>query len=195
MPYPKTEEREKESNIQAVPLSKKLLDNIDILDKILTREEKEIIDILNKYGPSTTKETRDHYILNLRKQKVIPLSVRQRLYRALRNSETMVRLPEHSKILEKISKEYNIKIPAYETFDNMLLSLEKLGLVARRYDPLKKAKWLWILNPSLLVQLKEKKLKIDLFFEKELDQLKETTEENKEQIEKEVKKRIPVKIT
>lgn len=158
MPYHKAEKRAEEPDIQTTPLSKQLLDNIDVLDKILTREENEIIAILNKYGPSTTKEIRDYYILRSISNKgmPIPLTVRQSLYRALKNSDAATRLPELSKIFEKAFKGYKIKIPAYETCDNMLLSLEKIGLVSRRYDTLKKAKWLWILNPNFLIKLKER---------------------------------------
>ena len=44
MPYPKVEERATKSEIQTTPLSKRLLDNLDVLDIVVVNEE---IDLFN----------------------------------------------------------------------------------------------------------------------------------------------------
>jgi len=171
MPYIKTEEK-KEEGITIKPLSQKIIDNIDILNNILTPLEMSIIDILEQ--PRTVKEIRDYYIielaedlkLNLDKHKgIVQSDVYKKIGRGkfvqhpkyphilLRKYES---IPKTSKELEKELKKRKIKIPSYEKFDNILLSLEKLGITARRYDTLKKGKFLWILNPNFLIVRKQK---------------------------------------
>lgn len=154
---------------EITPLSRKILDNIDILDNILTDVEREIIDIVRE-APITTKELRHVYILRLIdrykikipsvKEKIVLSKEELEYYQKTKEPVVLgenVRLPNLSRAYEKALKKRGFKIPAFETFDNMLMSLEKLGIVSRRYDPVKKGRWLWILNPDFLIAQKEKK--------------------------------------
>lgn len=156
MAYPKIENKEIES-IQNTPFSQKLLDNLDVLDSVLTKEERKIIEML-KIEPLTTKQIRDNYIFELAGYMTIQSPLKSGITKSKREMENERKL--EIKSLEKNLKHKGYKIPAFETFDKMLLSLEALSIVARRYDPLKRRKtrdWLWILNPNFLIALKEKK--------------------------------------
>ena len=70
-----------------------------------------------------------------------------------------ISLTKQIKILEKEAKKVDksLEIPAWERIDRILTSLEKLGLVIRRYDPLKKGRHLWLINPEYLIYQKRKK--------------------------------------
>ncbi len=154
------QEKPETASISATPLSKKLLDNIDVLDSILTDVEKDIIDVL-KESPATTQLLRVKYIFKLTDRYKIKLSVpKEDAKNSLQKQKEppfIIFMPNLSKSGEKLLKQRGFKIPSYHTLDNMLFSLENLGIVARRYDPLKKGKWLWILNPNFSIALKEKK--------------------------------------
>jgi DNA-directed RNA polymerase subunit F len=160
----KTEEKAKIS-IEVSPLSQKVLENIDILSSILTPLENIVINIL-KESPKTTNEIRSVFIFNLSKHFNVTLTKEEiekiKPYKetkiSLFRSEYLVNIPKASIYLEKKLKEKGIKVPSFDKFDYILNSLARLGIVGKRYDPLKKGKrgFLWILNPDFLIALKEK---------------------------------------
>jgi len=163
MVYLKTSEKE-DKGIVITPLSKKILNSIEILDNLLTPLELWIIDTLDK--PRTVKEIRDFYVVELgRRFGIRPdLILKFKDYSSMKEfiekqKPKIIPIPELSKTIENELKTKKIRIPSYDKFDNILLSLEKLGITARRYDLLRKGKWLWVLNPHFLIALKESKKK------------------------------------
>lgn len=176
MPYTKTEKEE--TDIKITPISKKITENIEILPKILTSLEMDVINILDSFPALTTNEVRNHYVLlqyaeydELLIPKEIKLSNKEKeklekIGKQLKNSKTEkerfqilqnVNLTlNFKKSMERVLKFKGIRIPSYEKFDNVLLGLEKLGIVARRYDPLRLGKWLWVLSPQFLIARKRK---------------------------------------
>lgn len=147
------------AKIEITPLSQKVLDNLDVLSKLLTNYEDIVLKILVLHGALSTKEIRRWYGYVLAEK-------------VLKKEITDFSIKEFNILENELKKKKGAGIPAFETFENILLSLEKLGLVGRRYDPLKKAKWLWIVNPSYLAALKDKN-KVDI--DKHIDRLKKLT--------------------
>ncbi|MCD6478283.1 MAG: hypothetical protein J7L44_00145 [Candidatus Diapherotrites archaeon] len=73
---------------------------------------------------------------------------------------------EYFQALEKDLRERGISIPSFERIENILLSLESLGLVSKRVDERKKAKCLWLIVPKYRVSYNKKR---EEFMEKILD--------------------------
>lgn len=163
MVYVKTSEKE-DKGIYVTPLSHKIIDNIDILNNLLTPLELWIIDTLKT--PMTVKEIRDRYIIKRYNEEGIgweeitkDIKPKRKIVLTaefLEKLKLKVSIPKTAREAEKVLKKKRIRVPSYEKFDGILLSLEKLGITARRYDFLKKGKWLWILNPSFLIAKKKK---------------------------------------
>lgn len=135
---------QEKAKIEITPLVQNVFENIDVLSNILTIYERAVLDVLIKHGALATKEVRRYYGFDMAeivyKRKITDFSI-----------------DEFNEIVANLKRKKAKGVPAFETFDNTLQSLEKLGLVARRYDPLKKAKWLWIVNPNYLIALKKSK--------------------------------------
>ena len=152
----KTEKKEK-VGLQTTNLSNQVLENISVLDKILTYIELGIIQVLEIFGPMNTKQVRDqwiHYAVTEGEY----LSALGKSSKKYANYEVSMKEAnkEVTKKCEKILRERNVKIPSHQRFDNILKSLERIGIVARRYDPFKRGKWLWILNPKFAIARKKK---------------------------------------
>lgn len=155
-------EKIKPEGITYVKLSPRILENPGILPHILTKLEHEIFQIVSEGPPDTVKEIRDEYVRNRvpfqtgnddidnKFKKAYADLIDKLRARKITNSE-FIKSVEFS--LKKLK---GFEIPSYERLDRILQSLEKLGLVTRRYDPLKKGKGLWVVNPEYLIAANKK---------------------------------------
>ena len=160
------------TRIETKELNPKIMENIDVLENILTFWEFWVLKILElKKTALTTQEIRNKILLkisdDLRKGQIKDFDVvytnkiitkkelqelRIKIKEELKKREpTYLFIKSLEKLMDKI---LGIKIPSYKKIENMLLALEKMGLVGRRYDTLKKGKWLWVLNPMYIKALK-----------------------------------------
>lgn len=159
-----TQEKKEKIGLEVRPISKKVLENLDVLEKILTPQEMNIIKILMEY-PRTTNQIRSTYIYNtfkafdfkLSNEEIAKIKPYKETKVSLFKSEYEFNIPKAGPIMEKKLKERGLKVPSYDSFVYTLRSLQQLGLVAIRHDPMKKGNWLWVINPEYLIALKEKK--------------------------------------
>ncbi len=136
-----------------------VLNNLELIPNVLTETEFEILLILVYANhPLNTKEIRNRLINIIgnnerRRRKIEALD-------KLWEQKSKITLTEYYDKLDKELKKLNIKPPSYERIDNILQSLEKLSLISRRYDDLKKEKYLWLLNPKFITLWTKKRKEI-----------------------------------
>jgi len=139
--------------IETTPLARKIRENIDILSKILIPLENEIIMILNTKGPLTTTEIRNNFIEY--KASLFPDFINEKNIPNinLKGGKTSLKI---RKELEKNLKSKKVYIPSYDKFEYALQSLEKIGIIGKRFDPLKKGRFLWLLSPDFVIETSKK---------------------------------------
>jgi hypothetical protein len=157
-------------------INPQILENLDYLHTLLTKDERLILNIfLENPQPIHTKNIRDRillfhvnfltnwvngktkfdensYIISSKNIEVD--KVKEFLEKNNENFKVINNLTAYFKWLSRELTELGFEIPSYEKIDKNLFSLEKLGLIGRRYDPEKKAKWFWVINPILLDKLR-----------------------------------------
>jgi len=159
-------------HIETTPLSQNILENIDLIETILTQFEYSVLWLLEKRQFAyTTKKIRNIGIQEsydrLRRQEKDTISFTENSIYTGKDIENFIKIAEKEldkKIKRKeptyiwiqsveklMSKVLHIRFPSYKKFKSALLSLEKLGLVGRRYDPTIKGKELWFVNPKYLL--------------------------------------------
>lgn len=165
-----------EQKQRVIDVKKIAEDNMDMLPKMLTTTEKEILAILLKSShPQNTLQIRN--VFSAWKSSAIrdmvfedPAFINDRNVKAIRersNNKKFAPLPsnptpkEIRKLLKfignqitELNKDFNkyfptiFLIPSYDKIENDLLSLEIMGLISKREDKLKNAKYLWFIDPA-----------------------------------------------
>jgi hypothetical protein len=157
-------------------INPQIFEKIDYLYTLLTKDERLILNIfLENPQPMHTKNIRDrillfhvNFLINwvngktkfdensyiIGSKNITVNKAKEFLEKDDKNFKVMNNLTTYFKWLSRELTELGFEIPSYEKIDKILFSLEKLGLVGRRYDPEKKAKWLWIINPIILDKVK-----------------------------------------
>jgi hypothetical protein len=155
-------------------INPQILEKIDYIYTLLTKDERLILNIfLENPQPTHTKNIRDRILLfhvnflinwvngktKFEENSYIIFSKNIKIDEAkkfLEKHDKNIKVMNSTTFFKWLSRELTelgLKIPSYEKIDKILFSLEKLGLVGRRYDSEKKAKWLWVINPIILDKL------------------------------------------
>ncbi len=149
--------------IKEVKLSPQILENPDVLPHLLTDLEYKIFEIVKEGKPATVKEIRDGYIKSRVPWMVGDEKIDSQFstfYKELlekRRQRKITSTKFISFLEDGLKRIRGFEIPSFQRIDRILESLEDLGLVTKRYDPLKKGKYLWIVNPAYLIAIKKRK--------------------------------------
>ena len=134
------------------------------MKKLLTTHEQEIFMLLYEKGALSTRATRTKLIGNKVQYFIEFLSTMNRskekenlsnICKEFKNGK--ISFTKYVEIIEESMKKNNFPVLSYEKVVNILNSLNGIGLITKRHDPSKNAKYLWVVNPNYLLALEESK--------------------------------------